>query len=57
MSNHMQASLFKATHKYINEIAEVMSDNPIICGKVSKADVVHQAVLQLHKKIVKSKGE
>ena len=54
MSNHKQASLHKATHKLISEIAKVMQDKPDTIGKVSKADVVHSAVLSMHKKVVKS---
>lgn len=53
MSNHKQASLHKATHKLINEIAEVMQNKPDVIGKVSKADVVHSAVLAMHKRVVK----
>lgn len=53
MSNHKQASLHKATHKLIDEIAKVMQDKPDVIGKVSKADVVHSAVLAMHKRVVK----
>lgn len=53
MSNHKQASLHKNTHTLIDEIAKVMQENPHQIGKVSKADVVHQAVVTMHKKVVK----
>ena len=53
MSNHKQANLYKATHVLVDEIAEAMNKNPLTTGKVSKAQVVHNSVLAMHKKVVK----
>jgi hypothetical protein len=52
-SNHRQANLFKATHSLISDIANELETLPESLGKVSKADVVHRAVLAMHKKVVK----
>lgn len=53
MLNHRQANLFISTHKMIDEIAGVMQKSGNHKGKVSKADVVHDAVSKLHKRMVK----
>lgn len=48
-----QAALYKGTHKLIDEIVKSMEENELMCGKISKAFVVHQSVLAMHKKLVK----
>lgn len=53
MSNHKQANLFKSTHKLIDEIAESLKEKGNHKGKVSKADVVDDAIKAMHKKVVK----
>ena len=51
-----QAALYEKTHKLIDEIAQTMKDNDLLCGNVSKASVIHHSVVAMHKKIVK-KGD
>lgn len=53
MSNHKQANLFKSTHKLIDEITEILKEKGNHKGKVSKADVIDDAVKAMHKKVVK----
>ena len=48
-----QAALYKNTHILIKEIADEMKKNEATYGHVSKASVVHQSVLAMHKKVVK----
>lgn len=50
---HKQANLFKSTHALIDQIAEVMQSKKCSKGKVSKADVIDEAVKAMHKKVVK----
>lgn len=53
VSNHKQANLFKSTHKLIDEITETLKEKGNHKGKVSKADVVDDAIKAMHKKVVK----
>lgn len=53
MSKTKQAAIYEDTHKLIDEIAKEMSVNPVVVGKVSKAQVIHNAVLAMHKKVMK----
>lgn len=53
VSNHKQANLFKSTHALIDEIAESLKEKGNHKGKVSKADVVDDAIKAMHKKVVK----
>lgn len=53
MQKFKNVALGENTHKLIEEVAEVMQQNPVVKGKVSKADVIHNAVLAMHKKVVK----
>ncbi|CAH9012070.1 hypothetical protein VP199E371_P0029 [Vibrio phage 199E37-1] len=53
VSNHKQANLFKSTHKLIDEITETLKEKGNHKGKVSKADVVDDAIKAMHRKVVK----
>lgn len=53
MSNHKQANLFKSTHKLIDEIVDSLKEKGNHKGKLSKADVVDDAIKAMHKKVVK----
>ena len=46
-------ALSENTHKLIEEVAVEMQKNPTVRGKVSKAEVIHNSVLAMHKKVVK----
>lgn len=52
-SKFTNVALNESTHKLIKEVAEVMQNNPLTKGKVSKADVIHASVIAMHKKVVK----
>lgn len=56
VSNHKQANLFKSTHKLIDEIAGAMKAKGEHKGKVSKADVIDDAVKAMHKKVFRNES-
>lgn len=53
MAKTKQAGLYEETHKLISEIADEMKKSNLVVGNLSKAQVVHNAVLAMHKKVVK----
>lgn len=53
VSNHKQANLYKSTHILIEQIATSLQGKESSKGKVSKADVIDDAVKAMHKKVVK----